>query len=283
MSFLESFPLWRDAMLVALLASAALGYLGLWIVLKRVVYVPLALSGVSSLGVALAALLLGLLGDPGAAHGGADAAHGGALELLDPSTFSLVCAMAAALFFAARPRHSDHAVVVAYLISGAAVLLLGNFVRHDLHDMQRILFGNAVLVETKQIAFVGAAALVTTIVHLLFYRRFLFVSFDPAAAGASRISPFRTEVLLYATFALMISVATRALGALPAFGLAVLPGLTGLHIARRMRTAALIAVPVAMGSAALGYYLSFVWELPTGACMVGLAGLAYLASLVGVR
>lgn len=272
MSFWESYFMWRDAMIVALLAAAALGYLGLWIVLKKVVYVPLALSGVSSLGVVVAALLLGLFTGDG--HGPV-----GLGALLDPSFFSLVCAVAAAFYFAARPQHGDHAVVVAYLLSGAAVLLLGRFVRQDLHDVQSILFGNAVLVETSQIAYVGGAVLIMAVIHALFYRRFLFVSFDAAAAGASRIPAFRTEVLLYATFALMISAATRALGALPAFGLAVLPALTGLRLARRMHTAALIAVPLGMGCAAFGYYLSFVGELPTGACMVGLAGLAHLVSL----
>ncbi len=274
MSFWESIFLWRDAMIVSLLTAGALGYLGLWIVLKRVVYVPLALSGISSLGVVVASVLLGLLGGAHGEHGG-----GPLPWLLDPSVFSLVCAVAAAFYFAARPEHGDRAVVVAYLLSGAGVLLLGNFVRRDLHDVQSILFGNAVLVETSQIAYVGAAVLVVALVHGLFYRHFLFVSFDAAAAGAARIPAFRAEVLLYATFALMISAATRAIGALPSFGLAVLPALTGLRLARRMHTAAGIAVPVSLASAAGGYYLSFVLELPTGACMVALAGLAYLASL----
>jgi len=279
MSFWESSFLWRDALIVSVLAAAVLGYLGIWIVLKRVVYVPLALSGVSSLGVGVAALLCGVLGAGDAQHAVGHGAGEGLLFLLDPAVFSLVCALAAAFYFAARPQHGDHAVVVAYLVSSAAVLLLGTFVRQDLHDLQSILFGNAVLVETHQILLVGGAALVTGVIHWLFYRPFLFVSFDAPTAGAAGFATFRTEALLYVTFALMISVATRALGALPAFGLAVLPALTALRFARSLRGAAVVAVPLGVACAACGYYLSFVLELPTGASMVGLAGVIYLISL----
>jgi zinc transport system permease protein len=270
--FWESWFAWRDAVIVALLSAAALAYLGVWVVLKRVVYVPLALSQVSSVGVVFAYLLASWLGvHPHDAHGCA--------ILLDPSWMSLVFALATAFWFARPHEDSSLAVVTAYLLSAAAVLILGGFVRQELHDVQTVLFGNAVLVDTVQILYVGGAALAVLVVHLLLHRRFLFVSFDPDAAGAAGLRPFRTEVILYASFALMISVATRAIGALPAFGLMVLPAMAGLRLARSMRTACAVAVVSGMLAAGLGYYLSFRLGVPTGASMVGLAGLFYLGTL----
>ena len=270
--FWQSWFVWRDAMAVAVLSAAALSYLGIWVVLKRVVYVPLALSQVSAVGVVAAYLFASLLG----LHPHCDR---GCAIVVDPAWISLLFALATAFFFA-RPRgESSQAVVVAYLSAGALVLIVGGFVRQDLHDLQTVLFGNAVLVDTVQIAYVGAAALVTVAIHWLLYERFLYVSFDPDAAGAAGIRLFRTEVLLYATFALMISVVTRAIGALPAFGLTVLPALGGLRLGRSMRAAAAIAVAAGVSSAGLGYYASFVLGLPTGATMVALAGLIYGAAL----
>jgi zinc transport system permease protein len=270
--FWESWFVWRDAMIVALLSASALAYLGVWVVLKRVVYVPLALSQVSSVGVVFAYLLGAWLGvQPQAARGLG--------LLLDPAWMSLVFALATAFWFARPHEDSSLAVVTAYLLSGAAVLILGGFVRQDLHDVQSVLFGNAVLVDTVQILYVGGAALAVLVVHLLLHRRFLFVSFDPDAAGAAGLRPFRTEVLLYASFALMISVATRAIGALPAFGLMVLPAMAGLRLARSMRAACALAVASGALAAGLGYYASFRFGLPTGASMVALAGLFYLGTL----
>ena len=270
--FWASWFAWRDAMIVALLAAAALAYLGVWVVLKRVVYVPLALSQVSSVGVVLAYLLGSWLGvHPHDAYGCG--------IVLDPSWLSLLFALGTAFWFARAHEDSSLAVVTAYLLSGAVVLILGGLVRQEMHDVQSVLFGNAVLVDTVQILYVGGAALAVFVTHLLLHRRFLFVSFDPDAAGAAGLRPFRTEVILYASFALMISVATRAIGALPAFGLMVLPAMAGLRLGKSMRAAFAIAMVSGALAAGFGYYLSFRLSVPTGAAMVGLAGLFYLATL----
>lgn len=271
-SFWASWFIWRDAMLVALLSAAALSYLGVWVVVKRVVYVPLALSQVSSVGVVFAYLLGSWLGV------GTHDLHGCWL-LLDPAWLSLAFALGTAFWFARPHEDSSLAIVTAYLLSGAAVMILGGLVRQDLHDVQSVLFGNAVLVDTVQILYVGGAALFVLVVHALLHRRFLFVSFDPDAASAAGLRPFQTEVLLYATFALMISVATRAIGAMPAFGLMVLPAMAGLRLARSMRTAYVIAMVSGTLAAGFGYYLSFRFGIPTGASMVALAGAFYLFCL----
>jgi zinc transport system permease protein len=270
--FWASWFIWRDAMIVALFGAAALSYLGVWVVVKKVVYVPLALSQVSSVGVVFAYLIGSWVGV------GSHDTHGSWI-LLDPSWMSLLFALGTAFWFARPHEDSSLAIVTAYLLSGAAVMILGGFVRQDLHDVQAVLFGNAVLVDAVQILYVGGAALIVLLVHLLLHRRFLFVSFDPDAAGAAGLRPFQTEVILYASFALMISVATRAIGAMPAFGLMVLPAMTGLRLARSMRTAYVVAVISGILAAGFGYYLSFRFGIPTGASMVALAGAFYLGTL----
>lgn len=270
--FWESMYAWRDAVIVSLLCAVALSYLGVWIVLKRVVYVPLALAQVSSVGVVLAYLVGSWLGiHPHDAHG--------CCIFIDPSWMSLLVALGTAFWFA--QSHDDNAlsIVAAYLISGSAVLILGGYVRQDLHDIQTVLFGNAVLVDTIQILYVGGSATIVFAIHVLFYRRFLFVSFDPDAAGAAGLRSFRMEVLLYTSFALMISVATRAIGALPAFGLMVLPAMTALRFAKSMRMAFLWAMGFGAIAAGFGYYFSFRFGFPTGASMVTLSGLFYLCAL----
>ncbi|MEK7706022.1 MAG: metal ABC transporter permease [Myxococcota bacterium] len=267
-SFIANWLIWRDAVMVSVISAALLGYLGVWVVLKRVIYVPLALAQVSSVGVVTAFLL-------------ADFTHvwldttSDLHDVFNPAAMALVFALLASFFFARRGSNSDESVVTAYLVGSAVALILGGFVRQDFHDLQSVLFGSAVLVETVQIFYVGAAALIVALLHAFYFRRFLFVSFDPDSAGASGISVVRTEMLLYGSVGIMISVATRAIGALPAFGFIVLPALLGLRLGRSMRSTGLIAVVVATVAAVVGYYASWVLELPTGACMVAVAAILY--------
>jgi manganese/iron transport system permease protein len=271
--FWESWTIWREAMLVALIAAATLAYLGVWVTVKKVTWVPLALSQVAALGVVLAFLI----------HDWLDlhrSGQEGMLALFDPAWLSFLAAVSAAIGFGHPRLGGQRGVVVAYLLASAAVLLVGGFVRQDIHDIKAILFGQTVLASLAQVWLVVAAAGLVLILHLLLYRRFLFVSFDPAAAGAAGLKVYTHEVLLYATFAIMLSAATRTLGALPAFGLCVLPAMAGLRLGRSMARAAGLAIAIGAGSAGLGYFLSFHLsvaheiELSTGASMVAVAGLA---------
>src|SRR6185369_12424647 len=59
--FWESWFLWRDPLAVAVMASALCSFVGVYIVLRRIVFVSAALSQMSGVGVALAFYLASLL------------------------------------------------------------------------------------------------------------------------------------------------------------------------------------------------------------------------------
>ncbi len=259
--FWVNWDIWIDAMLVAVVSAGTLAYLGIWVTLKKITYVPLALSQVAAVGVVLAFLLHESL----LAH---DPGREGLLVLLEPVWFSFLLSVASAFYFARPGSGGDRPVVIAYLIASAVALVLGGFTRQDIHDVRSILFGHVVLAQTGQVVLVSAASLVVISLHVLFYRRFLFGSFDPDTAGAAGHRVYAHEVILYMTLAIMLSASTRAMGAMPAFGLTVLPALVGLESAGSMRQAISIAVGAAVLSAFLGYYLSFRLDLPAGACML---------------
>src|SRR5439155_25552128 len=81
-SFWSSYLLWRDPVIVAMLAAAVCAYCGVFIVLKRVVFVSAALSSMSGVGVACAFYLASVFGI---------APHAAPLWL-DPRLFALVFA-----------------------------------------------------------------------------------------------------------------------------------------------------------------------------------------------
>src|SRR5207244_13314515 len=90
--------LWREPMIAGVLAGAVLGYIGVFVVLKRMVFVSAALSEISGVGVAFAFWLGAIVGiDP---H-----AHGRVPLLLEPTWLSLGFAALAAALFSLRPGH----------------------------------------------------------------------------------------------------------------------------------------------------------------------------------
>ena len=81
----------------------------------------------------------------------------------------------------------------------------------------------------------------------------------------------RVDLGLHATLAVAVAVSTRALGALPVFAFLVLPAGAALLFSERLKVVLVLSVLFSMVSAAVGYWLSWTWSLPTGPVMVALA------------
>jgi zinc transport system permease protein len=273
--------LWRDPMIAGVLAGAVLGYIGVFVVLKRMVFVSAALSEISGVGVAFAFWLGALLGiDP---H-----AHGRVPLLLEPTWFSLVFACAAAALFSLRPGHRKLApesiVGLGYIVASALVLAILNSPRiaQEAHAVGDILFGNAVTVPRRQIEALFSAALAAVVVHAIFFKELLFISYDPETALVQGMRVLRYELLLNLATAIVISVATRAVGALPVFAFSVIPAAAALMLTDRIRLTIALSVLFGVISAAVGYYVSWVEQLPTGATMVVIAALFLLPGLLKI-
>jgi zinc transport system permease protein len=271
--------LWREPLFAGVLAAALLSYLGVFVVLKRMVFVSAALSEISGVGVAFAFYVASIFGiDP---H-----QHRGVPVLLEPTWFSLLFACLAGVLFSLRPGHRKLApetiVGIGYIAASALVLAILNSPRiaQEAHAVGDILFGNAVTVPRSLIAAllgVGAAALV---IHALFFKELLFASYDPETALVQGVGVLRYELVLNLIVAVVISVATRAVGALPVFAFTVIPAAAALMVTEQIRRTIVLSVAIGIVAAAVGYYVSWVKSLPTGASMVIVASLFLVPGLL---
>jgi zinc transport system permease protein len=239
------------------------------------VFVSAALSEISGVGVATAFYVGSVAGiDP---H-----THGAIPLLLEPVWFSLVFACVAAALFSLRPGHRKLApetiVGLGYIVASALVLAILNSPRiaQEAHAVGDILFGNAVTVPRSQIYALAAAGAAAVLAHALFFKELLFVSYDPETAMVQGVAVLRYELLLNVIVAIAISVATRAVGALPVFAFTVVPAAAALMLTENLRATLPLSIAFGIVSAALGYYLSWIEQLPTGATMVVVASVFLL-------
>jgi zinc transport system permease protein len=271
--------LWREPLLAGVLAAALLSYLGVFVVLRRMVFVSAALSEISGVGVAFAFYVSSIAGiNP---H-----LHRAVPVLLEPTWFSLLFACGAAVLFSLRPGHrklaTETIVGLGYIIASALVLAILNSPRiaQEAHAIGDILFGNAVTVPESQILAllaVGAAAL---LVHGLFFKELLFTSYDPETAVVQGVGVLKYELTLNLIIAVVISVATRAVGALPVFAFTVIPAAAALMVTEQIRRTLALSVGIGIVAAAIGYYMSWVESLPTGASMVIVASFFLIPGLL---
>jgi zinc transport system permease protein len=269
-SFLSAREIWEVPLAASVVSGALLGFLGVYVVLRRTVFVSAALTQLSTLGLVVTLLV-------------EERVH---IETEHPSeqlavaiVFSVVGAL---LLGALRPKRlpAEAGVGAAWVAASALVVLGASQLVHAAHDLGAIVFGNAVAVPAGDLAAIGVVAAICAAVHAAFAKELAFVSFDPETALAVGMPVRRWDAVLFLTIGLAIPVTARAMGALPVFAFLTLPAAGALSLRVGFRPAFALAGAFGVVAAAAGYVLSWVWELPTGATMVVVAALFALPGAV---
>jgi zinc transport system permease protein len=264
--FVAARDIWQTPLLASVVVGALLGFLGVYVVLRRTVFVSAALTQISTVG-----LVVGLFVEE-RLHVEAEHAHH---QLGMAMGFAVAGALLLGTF---RPRRLPaEATVGAAWVAASAVVVLGiSRLVHASHDLGGMVFGNAVAVPDDEFWMIAGVALVCGVLHLAFAKEITFSSFDPETATALGMRVGRWDAVLSLTIGLAIPASARALGALPVFALLTLPASAALLLGLRLRAVFTVATVLGVVAAAGGYLASWFAETPTGATMVIVAALALL-------
>jgi zinc transport system permease protein len=262
--------LFRDALYGALVIGLACSVLGVYVVLRRIVFVGAALAELSSAGIALALWLAGrgwMLGI---------ATH--------PIALALILTIAGVLFFGAGSGRGkippDATIGVTYAVAGAAgIILISKAAVGEAHDI--FLAGNILGITGKDTIVLLAVAIPVLLVHVAFYKEFLFVSFDRETARTLGYNVNFWNLLLYLTLGLVISFAMQSAGVMLVFNFLVLPAVTGLLVSRSMAGVFFWSIFSALLAAIIGFSLSVPFDLPSSPAIIAVSGiLVFFAFLV---
>ncbi len=266
--FFSAFELFEDAVFASTAAGALLGVLGVYVVLRRLVFLSAALSQVAGLG-SMAALYLASVA-------------AGSVWVVGPRTGALVATALLVLVIASERNRStrlprDSVLGLAYLVGAAGVLVVGAKVPGESQEIiTSTLFGSAVAVLPAERESLVQVAFLLLGLHAWWWRGFVAVSVDPEGARVRGLPTVLLEVALLASLAVAVSSTSRVLGALPTFAYSVLPAMVALRLAPNIALALVLAGALGAFGAFFGYYLAFVFELPVGATQAGLCATAVL-------
>lgn len=258
--------IYRDPILCGVIAGLVLGYLGVFVVLRRMVFVTAAISQSAGLGVALAFYAQIHLG----------------LDVHPVVGATALALFATALFTLSPERYGlsrESVLGLAYIVAWALAILVGDRITQEAHDIASILFGSAVLVRELDLLLVGIVGFVALALHFAWHRGFVYAAFDREGARVQGLPVQMLDYVAWLLVALMVSVSTRALGVLPVFAFAVLPAMSGLLLSQRIRYVLLIAAVLGALAGGLGYLFAFFLEFPVGASQATLAVLFFVVAL----
>jgi len=245
-------------------------YLGLHVVTRGIIFIDIAMAQMASLGICVAVLL-----------------H---LNLEGSATFAIALGftlVGGAVFSVTGKRSSQipqEAVIgIAYVFAAAAAVLLLSRAAEGDEEIKNMLVGNILLVSPIDVWKCFALFVAVGIVHAVFRRSFLLVSFDRDRAYREGLQVRWWDFFFYALFGLVVTSFVRIAGVLLVFSYLIVPAVCGINLAHRIGHRLLIGWMIALIGGVAGLFFSYWVDLPSGAAIVcTFGGLLILVSIGAV-
>ena len=260
LDLVRSFPY---ALVAGALIALVCALLGVFVILKRVVFIGITLAEVAACGIALAMLA----GFPPLA---------GALAL------TLATVGLLALPFESQRIPRDAVLGVLFVAASSLSVLLVAHSGLGLHEVKALLYGDLILTSGRDAAVVAAVLIPAALYLLLFLRPTLYAFLDRESATVLGVKPVRWQLGFFLVLGLVVAAASKVAGSLLVFCYLVVPAATALLLSRRLGVALALAALLALLATVAGMSASFAADLPTNQTIVAVACAAFLVVLVAV-
>lgn len=253
----------QRALVTGTLLAVTCAVLAFFVVLRRMAFVGVGLSHAALGGVALGVLA-------------------GLPPLLSAAVFTTGVAWVVGWLGGRGEVHEDTAIGVFFPAAMALGVILMSLSPAYRQDLLGYLFGNILSVAPGEVLPLAVLAVGTLGLLGFWFKELLFLGVDEDAARAAgiRVGPLR--YLLLTLLAVTIVAATRLVGIVLVSAFLVIPAATGQALARTLRGMLALSVASAVASVLGGLWVSWTWDLPSGASIVMLsAALFFLAVAAG--
>ena len=198
------FQFFRNGIVVATIAGALCGLLGVFVVLRGMSYIGHGLSHAVFGGAAASAVI-------------------GINFFVGAGIWGIVSGVLIARVARRRVLGADAAIGVVTTASFALGLALMNRYGQASKSIEAVLFGSVLGVKVSDIIAVSLVAVFALAVIVAWYRKLLFSTFDPDVAQVSGVNVSVVEVVLLSLLSLTILVTMRVIGTLLISALLVIP------------------------------------------------------------
>jgi manganese/iron transport system permease protein len=246
-------PLSYDFFVRALIASALVGVacavIGSFVVLKGMSFIGDAVSHSAFPGIVIAYML------------GLPVILGGA-----------VAAIGTALGIGALTRRSGLRAdsIIGVLFAGMFALGVALFssIPNYVGDLFHFLFGDVLGISVADMVSLSVLVLLLLAVVRILWKELLFSTFDPLGAGAAGLPVRRLDDLLLILIAVTIVVSLQAVGIVLVVAMITTPAATAQMLVQRFGKMISLAAIIGVISAIIGLYLSYAFDLASGASIV---------------
>src|SRR5215813_1519176 len=257
-----------------LIASLALPwllvYLGLHIVQRGVIFVDLALAQTAAFGTCVSMVL------------GYDVHDWQSYAFSLGFTF-----VGAVLLTFTRSRDQrvpqEALIGIVYVVAAAAAILALSKSAGGNEELQRTLVGELLVVRPSDVLKTFGLFVIVGAVHVIFRKKFLAISANPEAAAASGLNVRWWDFVFYMLFGLVVTSFVHIGGVLLIFSYLVVPAVCASFLVRSFVSRFWIGWGIATLCGVLSLLVTAKVDLPIGAAIVCVLGVALVLSAAASR
>ncbi len=249
----------RNALMAGLLAALACGVIGVYVVVKRIVFISGGIAHTSFGGVGLGYLLN-----------------------INPVLGALFFSLAAALgigFIIRRTRlPEDTAIGVIWAAGMALGVIFIGLTPGYAPDLFSYLFGNILTVPAIDLVFMLILDIIIIAVVVIFYKEFLALSFDEEFSTVVGVPVETLYLILLSLIALTVVVLIRVVGIILVIALLTIPPALARQFTHDLRKMMLISVVLGIIFTFGGLWLSYELDIASGASIILLGSVVLVLS-----
>jgi zinc transport system permease protein len=249
----------QNALLAGLLAAVACGIVGVYVVVKKVVFISGGIAHASFGGIGLGFLI-------------------GINPVLGAMIFTLASALGIGLVTRRTRLPEDTAIGILWAMGMALGIIFIGLAPGYAPDLFSYLFGNILTVPTFDLMLMLVLDIAIIVLVLLLYKEFLYLSFDEEFSTVSGMPTERLYLLLLCLVALTVVVLIRVVGIILVIALLTIPAALARQLTHSLKKMMLLAILAGVVFTIGGLWLSYLLDLASGATIILFSGTSLFVS-----
>ena len=255
------FDFMRHALLAGVLVSIACGIIGTFVVVNRIVFISGGIAHAAYGGIGLGYFL-------------------NFNPVFGAIVFALFSALAMGWVERKTEQRSDTIIGVMWAIGMAIGIILIDLTQGYKADLQSYLFGSILTVPQQDLIIMLVLDLIIGVMVALFYKELLAISFDPVFAVTRNIPVDKLYLMLVSAIAMTVVMVMQVVGLILVIALLTMPAAIAGQFVKDIKQMMLLASILGIIFTTTGLWLSYLFNLTSGATIILVAGTVYLLSLL---
>lgn len=239
------------------IAGASTGLLGVYIVGMRMPFIGTCISHAAMAGTIFSCIL-------------------GINPIIGAVALSVLSAMSMAATAPEKSRLDTNVglAVMFSLMLGLTFLGMG-LVKNSRSEMLGLLWGSILFVQPKSVIAITIIGILLVIFSVLFNKEMKVLLFSRSIASATGVHERFVYCLFLAMCGITLSVNLQIIGGLMIFSLITNPAAAAYQICKGHKAVVITSIFFGILSTGVGFFISFYFNLPTGACIVIISTLIF--------